>query len=552
MAGDLETTLNELVGTKPVRVVDVYQDSAMVGGAYEGASQFDNAFATWQPPLLHADGEILPDKPYLDARVNDSIRNDAYVSSGAELAKDGVVGHHFTLSAKPNTRILGLDEGWATEFQEEVEAKFELYAESLAHWVDAGRSMTLTEMVRIAVGAVMAGGETLASVEYIREDDRPFRTAIQLLDPARLDTPPDMMNTPRVRGGVERDRRGKPLAYHIRDAHPAEWDRIERMQFRRIPARKPWGRAQFIHIIERMRPDQSRGVARMTAALKELRITKKFRDVTLQNAVTQASYAAAIESELPTETVFQMIGGGEEPAKALTNYVGSYLDVLDKYTGGAKNMVMNGVKIQHLFPGTKLNLMPASQGGALGTEFESSLLRYIAAALGVSYEELSKDYSKSNYSSARFATVETQKAMRSKKRFIAERFASIVYRLWFEEAVNRGMLETVSMREPNIYDGLNFDAYTSCQWIGASTGQVDELKETQAAFLRIKAGISTREREIARLGEDWRRVFEQLEREEGEAENRGLVFADSTEMMNAASGTPTETPAQSDDGGGDD
>ena len=47
--------------------------------------------------------------------------------------------------------------------------------------------------------------------------------------------------------------------------------------------------------------------------------------------------------------------------------------------------------------------MATGKGGPLGQEFEQSLLRYIAAALGVSYEQLSKDYSQTNYSSARAA-----------------------------------------------------------------------------------------------------------------------------------------------------
>jgi capsid protein len=52
-----------------------------------------------------------------------------------------------------------------------------------------------------------------------------------------------------------------------------------------VPARKPWGRLQMIHILEQQRPDQTRGISEMVATLKELRITKRFRDIVLQNAV---------------------------------------------------------------------------------------------------------------------------------------------------------------------------------------------------------------------------------------------------------------------------
>lgn len=172
------------------------------------------------------------------------------------------------------------------------------------------------------------------------------------------------------------------------------------------------------------------------------------------------------------------------------------------------------------------------------------MLRYIASSLGVSYEQLSKDYSSANYSNLRAAMAETGKRMRVQKRQVADRFATIYYRLWLEEALNAGAIESMPRKSPNWYDGLNADAYSACEWIGASMGQIDELKETQAAVLRVNNGLSTREAELARLGRDWRVVFRQLAREQKLAETEGLTFGadkSSTNMMNAASGQPGST-----------
>ena len=73
-------------------------------------------------------------------------------------------------------------------------------------------------------------------------------------------------------------------------------------------------------------------------------------------------------------------------------------------------------------------------------------------------------------------------------------------------------------------------------------GQIDELKETQAAVLRVQNGLSTYEDEIARLGGDWRKKFRQMSRERKMAKLLELPFAadppaDTTNTMNAASGT---------------
>jgi capsid protein len=74
------------------------------------------------------------------------------------------------------------------------------------------------------------------------------------------------------------------------------------------------------------------------------------------------------------------------------------------------------------------------------------------------------------------------------------------------------------------YDPVMREALTHGTWIGAARGQIDEMKETQSAILRIKAGLSTYEAECARLGDDFRRVFEQQAREQRLAKELGLTL----------------------------
>ncbi|MFV8147675.1 phage portal protein, partial [Enterobacter cloacae complex sp.6722787] len=61
---------------------------------------------------------------------------------------------------------------------------------------------------------------------------------------------------------------------------------------------------------------------------------------------------------------------------------------------------LGGVRIPHLYPGDSLNLQTAQNADNGFSELEKALLRYIAAGLGVSYEQLSRDYSQVSYSSA--------------------------------------------------------------------------------------------------------------------------------------------------------
>ena len=528
----------EVAATIDSLIAPGYSKEMALGGAYEAADKFDRSMALWNPPMLSADREIIPNKPQMEARVRDMLRNDGYVQSGQVLHRDNIVGAMFMLNAKPDYKVLGLDESWAEEFQQEVEAKFTLAAESTNCWLDAARTNTLTSLVRLAVGVYAASGEVLATVEWLRENPRPFRTAIQMVDIDRLGTPYEHAMDGFVRGGVRLDSRGAPLGYYIRKAHPSDYDRgNDTNDFKYIPTRKPWGRLQVLHIKEQFRAEQTRGVADMVAGLKELRITKRFRDITLQNAVVNAMFAASIESELPTEAVFSQLGGNNI-GQGITDYASAYLGAVAQYTGGSRNMQIDGVKIPHLFPGTKLALHPAGNPGGVGQEFETSLLRYIASILGVSYEQLSKDFTKTNYSSARAAMTETWKFMQSRKRIVADRFASSLYQLWFEEVLNAGQLETMKFsKAPNFYEGLNSEAYCAAEWIGAARGQIDELKETQASVLKLKYCLSTHEAELSRLGKDWRAVYAQLAREKKEREKLGIELVEDN-AINAASGEP--------------
>lgn len=536
----------------------------MAMGAFEGADRFNSEISLWSPPIQSVDADILPEKQTIDARARDMMRNDAFVQGGGNLHKDNIVGAHYLLNARPATKtLLGKqDDTWEEEFQEEVEEKWELYSDSPDNWVDAARMNNFTSHIRMGVGIHLMAGEMLAAVEWIKDDGAPFNTAIQMIELDRLSTrqdDPSSMMDPNVRAGVRFNERGAPTAYQIRTYQTNDYGPLpfRLPTWKEVAIRKPWGRIQVIHLFETLRPEQTRGVTEMAAALKAMKITHKWRDINVQHALTQALYAAAITSDLPSDQVFTALGGGlnspEAVSAAVSNYAEGYLSSIADYVGKARGLQIDGVKIPHLFPGTKLELMSPGSGGPLGTEFEQSLLRYMAAAVGVSYEQLSRDYTKTNYSSARAAMNETWKFMQARKKLIADRFATIIYRLWLEEAINKGEITSLprgaaGMLYTNGRLNLKFDAISRCEWIGASRGQIDEFKETQAAVARIENGLSTHEDELARLGKDWRKVYRQLKREADARAVLKLTFVgtdpEAVKALTAAAATSSDNGNQ--------
>lgn len=508
-------------------VANVAPLKQQAGGGMQGAERLSRETLNWNPSIRSPDQVINNAKVRADARGFDMVRNDGYAMGVVATHRDSIVGSSYRLNAKPNWRVLKATEAWAEQFQEAVEARFNLVADSAAHWLDASGQMSFTDMVRLAVGGFCITGEVLATAEWSTDKRRPLKTMVQMISPTRLCNQNNVSDTRTLRRGIVKDQFGKPLFAHIMKGHPGEpYDSLIN-EWAIVPFEKPWGRKQVIHIMERLAPDQSRGVSDMVAVLKQMKMTKNLQEITLQKAVIQASYAATIESDLPPEVVFAQLGGGQgQEASGYEAALALFMETAGKYYGNANNVSVDGSKIPHLLPGTKLNVNPLGNSETIGSNFEESLLRNIAASLGISYEEFSKDFSKVSYSSARASMLTTWRSMLSKKKIVADRFANEVYSLWLEEEINAGNIPMPPGRgASDFYEPLHRDAYCGAAWIGASRGQIDELKETQAALMRLKGGLSTYEDEIARFGGDWRDVFAQRAREEGVINKAGLGFS---------------------------
>lgn len=505
---------------------------AIAGDAYEGASRISTELGSYQPTTRSADQDLIPNKRLADARARDLGRNDPYIRGGINLRKDNIVGAQLLLSAEPNSlRLLGKEDSkWEEEFQEEAEEKFTAYVESPRNYIDASGQNTLTQMVRMAVEQHTVHGEVLATAEWLRGSRRPYHTAIQMVDTDRLRNPLERIGDPDVVMGVELGRVwNEPRAYHFSMSHPADWRKGDAYISRRVPKELPWGRAQVLHIFEQHRPAQTRGIGTMVTAIPEMKMSRQFREIVLQNAILNATYAATIESDsMDAATIFQQLGGTDFPPEkimeAMMSMSKGYYDMVSATVGKSKNFQIGGVKIPWLPPGSKLNLQGAGQGGPLGSEFEASLQRAQATAFGVSYEQWSRDYSKTNYSSYKGAMAETYKAMAAIKHGIAHKFASQIYRLWLEEALNAGEITSIKRNMPSFYEGQNEEWYCACSWVGSTQGQVDEVKETQAAGMRMALGLSDLKSEAARLGKDYRKVLQQKKRDRELAEHYGVTL----------------------------
>jgi len=506
-----------------------------LGGALEGAERTKRETVMWTPPMVSPDRAINPGKKLADARGKDMVLNDGYTQGAVRIQKDSIVGASYRLNAKPDHRvIMGGDtaygKGWAEDFAAVAEARFNLASESEDGWFDASGQLSFTGMLRLWVGAFCYTGEMIGTAEWDDADPtRPFKTNFQMISPDRLcnrDGLPDGYDPrsgAKLSRGVEMDRKNRPIRFHLRRGYETDWDNRDLNTWDIVEARKPWGRRQVLFVRDPNMIDQTRGISEMVAALAHSNMTKTYSELVLQKAVVDASFAAAVESEAPNADVIAALGGGEN---GYMNAVGQYMSMLQEFLGASDNIAIDGVKMPHLFPGTKMNIMPMSTPGGIGTDFEDSLIRKLAATFGVGFSEMSRNFSKFNYSGIKAEMALIERTMNSKKKFGADRMATQAYQLWLEEEIGQGNLPLPRGRNrTDFYRPLMKDAYTRCSWIASGRGQVDELKETQAAMLRIKSGLSTYEKESAKLGEDWRETMAQRAKEESVINKLGLPFS---------------------------
>ena len=172
-----------------------------------------------------------------------------------------------------------------------------------------------------------------------------------------------------------------------------------------------------------------------------------------------------------------------------------------------------------LLPGEKIESVNPGRPNTAFDGFVLAISRQIGAALEIPVELLNKHFTAS-YSASRAALLEAWKHFRRQRDWLTTDFCQPIYEEWLTEAVARGRISA-----PGFFDDPAIRAaYCGAEWNGPSPGQIDPLKEVNAAILRVENGFSTRARETAELtGGDWNQNYRQRVREEQMMRDGGLV-----------------------------
>ena len=490
--------------------------SMLAGGsgiAYDAADIYGEHTADWNPYLWSPDAALNMYRDRIVGRVRDLVRNDGWASGAVTRILDNAVGANFRPISKPDYRALAtvtgmkaFDAGWAEEYGRAVDARYRLWAEDEGRYCDAMRKQTMSQMLRLGFRHKVVDGEALGQVAWLPRrvgfGRARYATAVQIIDPDRLSNPQMRFDIKNVRGGVEIDDIGAPIAYHIRRAHQGDWfTAAQSVTWERIPRETSWGRPIIVHDYDFDQANQHRGIGVLGAVVYKLKALIKYDGAELDSAILNALFASYIESPNDPQLVEEALGD------KLSNY-----QQLRAEFHGQKKLTMNGARMPILFPGESIKTVSATRPNSNFKDFEKAVLRNVASAA-------SQDWSDVNYSSARGALLEAWKTLDRRRRDFGVGFAAPLRSAWLEEAHE---VDDLPLPDGAPAFAEFRSAYGRAMWLGPGRGWIDPVAEREGSVLGMEAGLSTLEQECAEQDLDWEENLDQRKREMDGFKRRGL------------------------------
>ena len=428
-------------------------------------------------------------------------------ASAIKTHRTNTIGLGLRLNPRPDADFLGMTPEQMADWVKTVKREFSLWA-SHKDACDATGINDFYEFQQLMLVSWLTSGDVFAVIQQ-RPGTlyRPYGLRLRALEADLVATPETMggvltasggknPNTGnRIFDGVEIDRYGQVVAYHIRNTYPSE-STVTATEWKRIEARSAkTGMPNVLHLMNTERPDQYRGVSFIAPIIIPL----------LQiNRYTESELMAALVNSFLTAYIQTATTEGENPFDETVPPEDRQVSV------DASEYEMGPGQVNFLQPGENVVPVEAKRPASGFGPFVEAICTQIGAALEIPREILLKQFNAS-YSASRGALLEAWKSFRMYRTWFINDFCNPVYELWLNEAVATGRVSAPGFfSDPAIHE-----AYLACEWIGPSQGMLDPGKEISAEALACQHGFSTHEDSALRLnGSDFVSNVERLKREQ--------------------------------------
>ena len=323
---------------------------------YDGTGSGRRAMA-WQVGNPGAVAALAFSQNELRAKSRDLVRRNAWAAAGVEAFVANAIG----TGIKPQSMVVD------PALREAIQALWR-------DWCDEADARGLTDfygLQALACRAMLEGGECLVRLRYRRPEDRlAVALQLQVLEPEHLPTTMnrELASGNVIRAGIEFDRLGRRVAYHLYRSHPGRRGAGADVRHRRHGDGAHPGASEIIHLFRPLRPGQIRGEPWLARALVKLNELDQYDDAELVRKKTAAMFAGFITRLAPEDNL--MGEGLPDEQRRLAR------------RPGARNLAAPGARRGHQV----FSRRPTS---ALSyAEFLRMQFRAVAAAMGITYEML--------------------------------------------------------------------------------------------------------------------------------------------------------------------
>ena len=415
--------------------------------------------------------------------------------------KVNVVGNGLQPQSRIRADALGISDDRARALQRQAEDAWELFKP----YADAAEILDFDEIQFLAMARVVEDGEAWVIPTWAEAAWRPYGRCLQIIESDRVTSPlvnsgqPEGSVKPDIQDGIEYGTRGQPLAYYVRKS--INKARTSVSDHLRIPARDAAGRPKILHVFPSRRAGQARGVPLFAPALTYFKDLADYLEAEVVGARVAACLAVFITKQ---DAMFSAQNMGTS-------------------TETGTNARIQGIEpgmVSYLSPGEAINTVdPRRPGDSFGM-FLENVIRIIGNSLGLPYELIAKDFSKTNYSSARASLLEGRRHFMNWRKWLARKVCQPVWELVLEEAYLRGRFDAKDFYRHR-------HEYCRAMWIGGGWGWVDPVKEVDASRKAVDYGLSNLAEECAAQGRDWEENLVQLAREQAAAKELGVEITGS-------------------------
>ncbi|MCW2311450.1 phage portal protein [Rhodoferax antarcticus] len=474
---------------------------------YDGIGSGRRAMA-WSVGNPGAVAAMLFNQTELRAKSRDLVRRNAWANAALESYVANAIG----TGIKPQSMLTDSTQ------REAVQTLWR-------NWTVEADAAGLTDfygLQAMACRAMLEGGEVLLRLRYRRpEDALSVGLQIQVLEPEHL---PVQMNSVAengnlIRAGIEFDRLGKRVAYHLYRSH-LEDGSLAPMPGNGDNSTVRVDASEIIHMYRPLRPGQIRGEPWLARALMKLHDLDQYDDAELVRKKTAAMFAGFVTRLAPEDNLLNE--GLSDP-------------------NGVSLAGMEPGTMQILEPGEDIKFsQPADVGGSY-SEFLRMQFRAVAAAMGVTYEQLTGDLTQVNYSSIRAGLLEFRRRVESLQHgVIVHQLCRPIWQAWMDQAVIEGALNLPGYANAKT---VRRD-YQACKWIPQGWQWVDPLKEADAMKAAIRSGLMSRSEAISANGYDAEDVDREIAADNARADGLGLIFDSDPRHELSASTAMSVQPVQ--------